>query len=53
MLIYLDHRAPCLSSCLITVWSKEADDSEELLSYSVGLKGIDSNSDEICFTRFL
>ena len=44
---------PVPQSCLITVWGKEADDAEELLSYSVGLKGIDSDSKEICVTRFL
>ena len=44
---------PIPQSCLITVWGKEADDTEELLSYSVGLKGIESDSKEICITRFL
>ena len=44
---------PVPQSCLITVWGKETDDTEELLSYSVGLKGIDSDSKEICVTRFL
>ena len=44
---------PVPPSCLITVWGKEADDTEELLSYSVGLKGIDSDPNEICVTRFL
>ena len=32
---------------------KEADDTEELLSYSVGLIGIDSDSKEICINHFL
>ena len=44
---------PVPQSCLITVWGKETDDTEELLNYSVGLKGIDSDSKEICVTRFL
>ena len=35
------------------MWGKEADDTEELLSYSVRLKRIDSDSKEICVTRFL
>ena len=44
---------PIPQSCLITVWGKEADETEELLSYSVGLNGIDSDSKEICINRFL
>ena len=44
---------PVPPACLITVWDEETDDTEELLSYSVGLKEIDSVSKEICITRFL
>ena len=32
---------------------KEADDAEELLNYSVGLIGIDSDSKEICISHSL
>ena len=35
------------------MWGIEADDTEELLSYSVGLIGIDSDSKEICINHFL
>ena len=40
-------------SCSITVWAKIADDTEEFLSYTVGLIGVDSDSKEICINRFL
>ena len=44
---------PIPPSCLITVWGKIADGTEDLLSYSVGLNGVDSDSKEICINRFL
>ena len=44
---------PIPPSCLITVWGKITDDTEDLLSYSVGLNGIDSDTKEICINRFL
>ena len=44
---------PVPPACLITVWGKEVDDTEELLSYSVGLNGVDCISKEICITRLL
>ena len=40
-------------SCCILMYGKEADDTEELLSYSVGLIGIDPDSEEICINHFL
>ena len=35
------------------MYGKEADDTEKLLSYSVGLIGTDSDSKEICINHSL
>ena len=45
---------PIPPSCLIiTVWGKITDNTEELMSYSVSLNEVDSDSEEICINRFL
>ena len=44
---------PIPSSCLVTVFAKQAQDTEELLNYTVPLSGIDSTVKKICIERSL
>ena len=44
---------PIPPSCLITVWAKLAQDTEEHLSYPVSLIGVNCDTEAIYIDRFL